>query len=157
MKKLEDLLSEHPIFQGLDSAYLKVIAGCASNVVFQEGEQVFKEGEAADNFYVIRRGLVALEVFTPQRGPVKILSAEDGDVLGWSWMFPPYEWHFDARAVKLTRAAAFDAKCLRGKLDDDPRLGYELMKRFAQVMLDRMTVSRLQMLDMYGKADPKGK
>jgi CRP-like cAMP-binding protein len=157
MRKLEDLLAEHPVFRGLDAKYLQVIAGCASNVVFQEEEQIFKEGGAADYFYVIRHGRVALEVFIPRRGPVNILSIDDGDVLGWSWMFPPYKWHFDARAMELTRAAAFDARCLRDKFDNDPKLGYELMKRFAQVMLDRMTISRLQLLDMYGKKFPENK
>ncbi|MCK4775551.1 MAG: Crp/Fnr family transcriptional regulator, partial [Candidatus Krumholzibacteria bacterium] len=83
--------------------------------------------------------------------PVNILSVEDGDVVGWSWMFPPYKWHFDARAMELTRAAVFDARCLRGKFDKDPQLGFELMKRFASVMLDRLNISRLQLLDFYGK------
>jgi len=157
MKKLEELLAEHSIFEGLDAEYIRVIAGCASNVVFQEGEQIFKEGADADYFYVIRHGRVALEVFVPQRGPVNILSVEDGDVLGWSWMFPPYKWHFDARAMELTRAAAFDGTCLRDKFEKDPRLGYDLMKRFAHVMMDRMNVSRLQLLDMYGKKFPENR
>lgn len=155
MKKLGELLAEHPFFHGLEEQYIQVIAGCASNVVFEQGMPIFKEGEDADYFYVIRHGRVALEVFIPSRGPVNFLSVEDGDVLGWSWMFPPYKWHFDARAMELTRAAAFDARCLRDKFDSDPKLGYELMKRFAQVMLDRMNASRLQLLDMYGKQTPK--
>lgn len=151
MKTLGELLAEHPFFKGLDPKHLQIIADCASNVVFQEGEQIFREGEDANNFYVIRHGKVALEVFVPRRGPVNILTVEDGDVVGWSWMFPPYQWHFDARAMELTRAAAFDARCLRDKYDKDPKLGFELMKRFASVMLDRLNISRLQLLDIYGK------
>jgi len=151
MKTLEELLAEHPFFEGLDPKHLQIIADCASNVVFQEGEQIFKEGDEANYFYVIRHGKVALEVFVPLKGAVNILSVEDGDVVGWSWMFPPYQWHFDARAMELTRAAAFDARCLRGKYDEDPQLGFELMKRFASVMLDRLNISRLQLLDIYGK------
>ena len=151
MKTLEALLAEHPFFEDLESKYVQIIADCASNVVFQEGEQIFREGDDANSFYVIRQGKVALEIFVPRRGPVNILSVEDGDVVGWSWMFPPYKWHFDARAMELTRAAAFDARCLRGKLDEDPQLGFELMKRFASVMLDRLNISRLQLLDIYGK------
>jgi CRP-like cAMP-binding protein len=151
MKTLEELLAEHPFFKGLDSKYVRLIADCASNAVFEEGEQIFREGDEANFFYVIRTGKVALEVFVPRRGPVNILSVEDGDVVGWSWMFPPYRWHFDARAMELTRVSAFDARCLRSKYENDPVLGYELMKRFAQVMLDRLNISRLQMLDMYGK------
>ena len=151
MKTLETLLAEHPFFEGLESKYLQIIADCATNVVFQEGEQIFTEGDDANSFYVIRQGKVALEIFVRRRGPVNFLSVEDGDVVGWSWMFPPYKWHFDARAMELTRAAAFDARCLRGKFDEDPQLGFELMKRFASVMLDRLNISRLQLLDIYGK------
>lgn len=151
MKTLEALLAEHPFFEGLESKYLQIIADCATNVVFQEGEQIFTEGDDANSFYVIRQGKVALEIFVRRRGPVNFLSVEDGDVVGWSWMFPPYKWHFDARAMELTRAAAFDARCLRGKFDEDPKLGFELMKRFASVMLDRLNISRLQLLDIYGK------
>lgn len=151
MKTLKELLAEHDFFKDLDPKHIEIIAGCASNVVFQEGEQIFKEGDEANNFYVLRHGKVALEVFVPRKGPVNILTVDDGDVLGWSWMFPPYRWHFDARAIELTRAAAFDAKCLRGKYEEDPQLGYALMRKFAQVMLDRMNISRLQLLDMYGK------
>ncbi len=151
MKTLEALLAEHPFFEGLESKYLQIIADCATNVVFQEGEQIFTEGDDANSFYVIRQGKVALEIFVRRRGPVNFLSVEDGDIVGWSWMFPPYKWHFDARAMELTRAAAFDARCLRGKFDEDPQLGFELMKRFASVMLDRLNISRLQLLDIYGK------
>lgn len=151
MKTLVELLAEHDFFKDLDPKHLQIIADCASNVVFEEGEQIFKEGDDANYFYVLRHGKVALEVFVPRKGSVNILTVEEGDVLGWSWMFPPYKWHFDARAVELTRAAAFDARCLRGKYEKDPQLGYALMKKFAQVMLDRMNTSRLQLLDMYGK------
>jgi hypothetical protein len=81
---------------------------------------------------------------------VVIGTLEAGEVLGWSWLFAPYHWHFDARAVGVVRATAFDGACLRGKCDDDPRLGYELMRRFAAVMIDRLQWTRLQLLDVYG-------
>ena len=155
MKTLEELLGEHPFFQGMDKSHLGLIADCASNVVFEESEQIFKEGDIADFFYIVRQGRVALEAVVPRRGPVNILSVEEGDVLGWSWMFPPFKWHFDARAMVSTRAAAFDAKCLREKYEKEPQLGYDLTQRFAQMMLDRMNISRLQLLDMYGRDVPE--
>jgi CRP-like cAMP-binding protein len=155
MKTLEALLAEHPFFKELKPDYLRLISECASNVVFKEGEQVFREGEDADYFYVVRHGKVAVEIFVPKQGPVNMLSVEDGDVLGWSWLYPPYKRRFDARAMELTRAAAFDGKCLRDKLANDPQLGYELMKRFAQVVLDRLYTARIQLLDMYGKTPKK--
>ncbi len=74
----------------------------------------------------------------------------EGDVLGWSWLFPPYRWVFDAQALELTRALVFDGTCLRGKCEDDHNLGYELMKRFAHVVVQRLQATRLQLLDVYG-------
>ena len=81
---------------------------------------------------------VAIEVHAPTRGSLTIETIEPGEVVGWSWLFPPYRWHFDARAVSPVRATGFDGACLRGKCDDDPALGYDLMRRFAQVFIDRL-------------------
>ena len=86
----------------------------------------------------------------PQRGAIAIDTVGEGDVLGWSWLIPPYHWHFDARAVEPTRAIALDGRCLRGKCDADHELGYELMKRFAQVIEQRLEATRWQLLDVYG-------
>ena len=91
-----------------------------------------------------------VETFIPQKGPLGIRTRESGEVLGWSWLIPPYHWHFDVRAVELTRAIALDAKCLRGKCEEDLKLGYELLKRFAHVMEERLQATRLQLLDVYG-------
>ena len=155
MGNLEEILAEHPFLKGLDPPHLKLIAGCASSVRFNKGDFIFREEDEADRFYLIRHGLVALDVFVPQRGPVTIDTIQEGDVLGWSWLFPPYSWHFDARAVQLTRAVAFDGKCLREKCDKDAELGYAMVKRFAQVIMQRLQSARLQLLDIYG--DAKGK
>ena len=80
---------------------------------------------------------------------------QEGEVLGWSWLFPPYRWHFDARALQLTRAVAFDGKCLRDKCDRDHDLGYEMVRRFAEVITQRLQSARLQLLDLYGDAAKK--
>ncbi len=150
MGTLEAILAEHPFLKGLDPAYIELIAGCASNVRFNKGDFIFREEDEADRFYLIRHGLVALDVFVPQRGPVTIDTIQEGEVVGWSWLFPPYRWHFDARALQLTRAVAFDGKCLREKCDKDQQLGYSLVTRFAQVIMQRLQSSRLQLLDLYG-------
>jgi len=150
MRTLESVLAEHPFFKGLDPRYLELLAGCASNVRFNAGEFIFHEGEEANRFYLIRHGKVALEIFVPERGPVTIQTIDAGDVLGWSWLFPPYRWHFDARAIELTRAIAFDGQCLRSKCDEDHDLGYELMQRFARIITERLQATRLQLLDVYG-------
>jgi CRP-like cAMP-binding protein len=130
---------------------LELLAGCASNVRFEAGDVLFREGDQANTFYVIRHGTVAIEAYGAARGEMTIETVEPGEVLGWSWLFPPYRWHFDARALSQVRATAFDGACLRGKCDDDPGLGYDLMKRFAQVMIERLQWTRLRLLDVYGR------
>ena len=150
MQTLEPLLAQHPFFQDLSPDYLQVVLGCAANVRFKAGAFLFREGEDANAFYLIRHGKVALQVFVPQRGPMTIETIEAGEVLGWSWLFPPHRWHFDAQAVELVRAIAFDGRCLRTKCEEDHDLGYDLMQRFAQVMTQRLQATRLQLLDLYG-------
>lgn len=148
-ESLAPILSEHPVLQGLPSAHIELIVGCASNVRFNAGEFIFRAGEPANHFYVVRRGRVSIESFTPHRGAITIETVSDGELLGWSWLIPPYYWHFDARALNLTRAIALDAKCLRSKCDADASFGYELLKRFAQIMEQRLEATRLQLMDLY--------
>lgn len=150
MQTLESILVEHPFFKGLQPQYLQLITGCASNVRFNAGTYMLREGEQAAQFYVIRHGKVALEVFAAQRGPITIETIEAGEVLGWSWLFPPYRWHFSARVVEPVRAIALDGICLRTKGEEDHDLGYELMKRVAHIMMERLQATRLQLLDLYG-------
>ena len=150
MDTLENILAEHPFFNGLEARYLQLAVGCASNVRFEAGQYILRYGEEADNFYLIRHGKVALEVFAPNRGTITIQTLEAGEILGWSWLIPPYRWRFDARAMELTRAIALDAKCLRAKCEEDHDLGYELLKRFAYIMGQRLEAARLQIMDVYG-------
>jgi len=149
MQTLEPLLAQHPFFQEVAPAHQRLIVECADNVRFRAGEFLFREGEDADQFYLIRHGRVAIQAFIPGRGPNTIASVEKGQVLGWSWLFPPYRWHFDAQAVELTRAIAINGLCLRTKCDTDHDLGYILTQRFARIMSQRLQDTRLQLLDLY--------
>ena len=150
METIETLLRASPVFEALEPERLALVAGCASNVHFDQGAVIFREGDQADTFFLVRHGSVALEMFVPARGSAVIETIEAGDVVGWSWLFPPYRWHFDARALTAVRATSFDGACLRGKCDDDPALGYDLMSRFAQVLIERLQWTRLRLLDVYG-------
>jgi len=152
MRTLEGILAEHPFFSGWESRYLQLAVGCASNVRFNAGEFVFQEGEEANTFYLIREGRVALEVVFPGRGALTIQTLEGGEMLGWSWLIPPYSWRFDARAVETTRAIALDGKCLRGKCEEDHELGYELVKQVASSLGQRLDATRMRLLDIYGIA-----
>ena len=150
MQTLEPILAEHPFFKNLDPKILQVIVGCATNVVFKAGEFIFREEGDAQEFYLIRKGQVALEIYAPGRGPITLQTLHDGNILGWSWLVPPYQWHFDARAVEETRAIALNGRCLRAKSEECHELGYELMKRFAFVVTQRIEALTLQLLDIYG-------
>lgn len=150
IESLKPILEQHPFFRDLAPPHLDTIVGCASNVVFEPGEFVFREGAAADRFYVVRHGRVSVEVFVPGRGAVSVETLEADDVLGWSWLFPPYKAHFDARAITQLRALSLDGTCLRTKCDLDPAFGYELMRRFAPLLVQRLDATRTQLLDLYG-------
>lgn len=150
MESLERLLAESPFFAGFAPEHLSVIVGCAAHVRFEPGEFLCREGEPADNFYLIRHGRVTLELFVPQKGPVRLQTLDPGEVVGWSWLIEPYTWHFDARALEPVVAVQLDGTCLRNKCDADPRLGYEVLKRFADIMEQRLHSARLGLLDMYG-------
>ncbi len=150
MATLEPILTQHPFLEGMARRHLELLVGCASDVRFDAGKFLFREGEEANHFYFVRHGRVALEIFSPQRGPIEIETLTEGDVLGWSWLVPPYYWRFDARAVEATYAIALDGKYLRSKCETDKDLGYELLKRFVNIMDRRLQATRLQLLDLYG-------
>ena len=151
MESLEKILTQHPFVVGLPSEHIQLIVGCAKNVVFEPGKYLFKENEEANSFYIIRSGKVALEIYSPEVGSIIIQTLGEGDIIGWSWMIPPYQWRFDARAVELTRVIELDGTCLRNKCEIDPKLGYEIMKRLANVFEQRIHAMRIQLLDLYGK------
>lgn len=149
METLERIIAEHPFFEGLDAPYMQLLVGCASNVRFEAGTYIFKEGGDANEFYLIRAGKVALEAFGPHHKPSIIETLSEGDILGWSWLIEPYVWKFHARTISTTRAIALDARCLRTKCEENHDLGYEIMKRFARVIERRLDATRFQLLDVY--------
>ena len=153
MDTIEPILAEHAFIKGLKHEHVQLMVGCSRNVKFDAGEFILREGQEANEFYIIRHGQVNLEIHGPKSHAITIHTVREGDVLGWSWLFPPYLWHFDARAIELTRAIALDAKCLRAKCEKDPSLGFELAKRLAHVIEHRLQGATLQLLDLYGGTD----
>ncbi len=145
-----ELVASHPLLAGLPGEAVGQVAGCARNVAFGAGELLVAEGEPADALYLIRRGRVAIEVFSPGGGPEVIETVGPRGVVGWSWLFPPYRYHFDARALGPVGAVAVDGACLRGKADADPALGYALMTRVSGLLLERLQATRVRLLDLYG-------
>ena len=150
MRRLHELLAEHPLFAGLGGDVPTLLAGCGHNVHLAADEYLFRTGSPADRFYLVRRGLVALELVGTGGSRLVVDTVTAGGVVGLSWLVPPYRWYLDARAVEPTDAIELDAACLRGKCDADPRVGYLLLQRVAHQMYERMQASRLQLLDVYG-------
>lgn len=150
MKSVGQLLAESPFFAGVDADLVAELAGCAQNVHVAQDAYLFHAGGPADRLYVVRRGRVALEIPGSTGGPEVVDTVDDGDVVGWAWLVPPYRWFTDARAVLPTSAVALDAVCLRAACDADPRLGYALLQRVAGVLYRRMQGARVRLLDLYG-------
>jgi CRP/FNR family transcriptional regulator, cyclic AMP receptor protein len=153
IQTLEPVIKEHPFFASLPEKHLEFITGCAKNVQFPERHVIFREGDPANEFYFIREGLVSVELLVPSRGATTVQTVAEGEILGWSWVSPPYRWHFGARTLQRTRALVFDAKCLRNKCEEDHDLGYEILSRFVGVISARLDATRLQLLDLYGRND----
>ncbi len=154
---LEPILREHAFFQGMAKEHIDLLVGCASNARFSAGDKIYKTGDPADHFWIIRTGKVALEVNVPHSGDVIIQTLREGDILGWSWLFPPHTMGFDSRAVELTRVIAVDAKCLRKKCDEDHDFGYEMMKRFSALLVEHLRATRLQLIDVYASPARTGR
>jgi CRP/FNR family cyclic AMP-dependent transcriptional regulator len=146
---IQALVSQHPFLAGMSAHQLRILGDCSMQSHFEANELIFREGDPADRFYLINRGKVALESRT-DRGLTFIQSIGAGDVLGWSWLFPPYFWHFDARALEPTDAIFIYGSMLREECESDHDLGYELTRRMAEVMLQRLQATRRQLLELPG-------
>ncbi|HUM08115.1 MAG TPA: cyclic nucleotide-binding domain-containing protein [Acidocella sp.] len=140
-----------PFFAGLKPEWLERLAGCATPRAYPADAYLFREGGAAAQCQVITQGHVALEIAAPGRPPVVFLTLGRGDVVGISWLAPPYRWSFDARAVEPTHTLAFDAVCLNEMFEADHEFGYVMMKRFLPVLVRRLQATRLQVLDVYAR------
>ena len=138
----------HPFLRGMSPEHVVILSRCSMIADFEPGHWIFREGDPANRFYLIHRGAVALESAKTGQEPVIIQTLGAGDVLGWSWLFPPYTWHFDARAVDRTQATFFYGTQLREECDQDHALGHELMKRTAAVVIERLQAARRQLLDV---------
>jgi CRP/FNR family cyclic AMP-dependent transcriptional regulator len=142
----------HPFLAGMNLTQLALLSDCAIAAHFAPGQVILREGEMANRFYLIESGKVMLESGEDFGEPVIVETIGAGDLLGWSWMFAPYVWHFTARAVEPTAAIFFYGTILREYCEKDHSLGYELFKRMSAVMVKRLQAARQGMLSLR-KAD----
>ena len=144
----------HPFLAGMNHTQLTLLTDCAVARYFNPNQTILREGEFANGFYLIETGKIALESEAgfDKSIPIQILGA--GDLLGWSWMFPPYVWQFTAHAIEPCTALFFYAAILREYCEKDHSLGYELLKRISAVMVTRLQAAHDQMLCMYSRTAP---
>lgn len=150
-----DLLRSHPFLNGLSEHRLERLASWSRRSLFHGGSRVFREGDRATGCWLIRDGEVLLDTEVPGRGTVVVESLGPGTVLGWSWLFPPYRWHFGAVAVRTTLTVELDGAGLRRLSTEDPALGYELASRFMQVVVERLQATRSRLIAVTTPAAPQ--
>jgi CRP-like cAMP-binding protein len=149
IKTINDSLKALKFFNDIEPDMVEYISHCGQNKHFHPGEYIGKEGEPAEHFYIIRSGKVALELHQHAKGTIMLKTLGAGDIMGISWIVPPYRLNFDMRALEETSVIEFDGTCIRGKCDEDPKLGYTLLKKFTEILGERLKNTRLQLLDVY--------
>lgn len=154
MDTLETVLQDHPFLTGLADVHLNRVAGCAHHRRFKTDQYLFREDGAADEFYLILAGRVVLEAHVPGRAPIVFSTMGPEEIVGISWLLPPYRWTFDARALEPVRALGIDVACLRAQCEADHELGYAVMQGLLPTLVKRLHATRVQMFDVYGQPEP---
>lgn len=147
-----DALATHPFLHGMSCDQLTVLAGAASDVAFPAGHRLFEDGGHANRFWLIQSGQVALDLQVPGQGPVQIEAIGLGELLGWSWLFPPFRWAFGAVAIRPVRAFEFDGRAVRARCESDPILGYELTRRLTRVIAHRLQATRVRLITVSARS-----
>ena len=148
VKAVESVIADHPFLRGLKPEHLLLLADSAMRMRYEVGELIFREGDPANRFYLIEQGQVSLESHRKDEAPVAVQVIGPGDVLGWSWLFPPYYWHFDARVLEPTTAVFFYGTRLREQCEQNHDFGFEVMKRMTHVVIHRLQAARKQLLSI---------
>ncbi len=156
LNALNEATISHPFVHGMKPEYLTLLADGAKKVQFKLGELLFREGEPANQFYLIESGKVALEAHEPADGTMLVQTLGAGDVLGWSWLFPPFTWHFQARVIEPTCAITLNGAHLLASAERNREFGYEIMKRVAQVVIQRLQATRKQLLALQMESTMEG-
>ena len=153
MQSIEDYLSTHSFFSGLDDNFMKFLSNSAQGVQIKEDQVLFQQGKPADKFYLLRSGQVSIQVPALVGPTLELQVLGEGQILGWSWLIPPYRWNFQARALEDSDLLEFDGSAILAHCEEDPKFGYELFKRFAALMSKRLDAARQKIMDQW---DPPG-
>jgi CRP-like cAMP-binding protein len=153
MEDLKTLIAGHPFLKGLDPEHVDVMTTDARLSHIAGGTLIAQEGDEARRFYLLLEGEASIEALIPGRGQVGFQTVGVGEALGWSWLFPPFRWHFTARAATDIRALEWDTEKLRALAERHPRFGYELSRRLMQVLLKRLQATHSQLIEFYGPSN----
>lgn len=145
MSKLAPTIKSHPFFNSVPPEHLEHLLKNAQEVAFQPGEFLFRESEPANRFYLVQSGRVAVEAGKQHEKVIQMIAS--GEVLGWSWLFPPFAWHFSARATEPTQCVVLDGGHLLVAAEENPEFGYDLMRRISQILVGRLQITRQKMLE----------
>jgi len=146
-QSIEDYLSGHAFFSKMDSSYLKFLSDSVTELRIKKGDVLFKHGNRADKFYLLRNGQISIQVPALMGPTLEIQTLGEDQILGWSWLIPPYMWSFQARAMEDSDLLEFDGSAILARCEEDPNFGYELFKRFAALMSERLDAARQKMMD----------
>ncbi|MBM3207435.1 MAG: cyclic nucleotide-binding domain-containing protein [Chlamydiae bacterium] len=149
MKTISDILHEHPFFDNIPTQYVEFIAGCSKNAHFEANQLIATMGSSANIFYLIREGTISLTIDRAPNRPFIYKTLNSGDIVGLNWLIPPYRWTESATTVSTVKAIAIDGSCLKNKCENDPLLGYLLMKKIVSILVQREDEFRLHLLDVY--------
>ncbi|WP_020524723.1 Crp/Fnr family transcriptional regulator [Catelliglobosispora koreensis] len=150
MNSVRDTLGEFSFLDEVPDTWLDRLSSIGHKVTYPTGQRIFHEGERAEHFWLITSGAVGLDLHVPGRGDILIETLREGDVLGWSWMFPPRRWHFGAVAARTVHAIQFNGEEVMRTCRENPALGMDLMQRFVALILDRLQATRMRLIDLYG-------
>jgi CRP/FNR family transcriptional regulator, cyclic AMP receptor protein len=148
------LVAKQSFFKGLDRRLVDLLADSILEMRFKPGDWIYQQGDPANRFYLILKGKVLIESQVKDRGVLPIRTLGPGDDLGWAWLFPPYRMHFNARAVDSTRTIFFYGTRLREKCETNHELGYQLMKRVAEVVVRNLQATQQRLLECTGSINP---
>lgn len=146
-QSIEEFLSAHAFFSKMDASFLKFLADSVTELQVKQGGVLFKHGNRADKFYLLRNGQVSIQVPAVMGPTLEIQTLGENQILGWSWLIPPYRWSFQARALEDSDLLEFDGSAILARCEDDPKFGYDLFKRFAALMSERLDAARQKMMD----------
>ena len=151
-QSITEYLSTHDFFSGLSVDFVERLCESATTLDIKKEQTLFRQGERADKFYIVRNGLISVQIPAIMGPTLEVQTLSTDQILGWSWLISPYQWHFQAKAEEDSKLLEFDGTRILAQCELEPKFGYELLKRFATLMSERLDASRQKMMDEWNPA-----